>query len=166
MTNTDTRNLTTKRSEIGELLFRLKNRSDKTVLTELVNNATDFIISWGIEFSGIIAMPPSKTYRTFQPVLAITVPLADRLGVPLLKSAVRKTKQVPELKNVFDPTERRRLLDDAFEVNSPVVEGKTLLLVDDLYRSGATMTAVTEVLLAGGASKVHAFAFTQTRTKT
>ncbi len=111
-------------------------------------------------------MPPSKVYRTFQPVLALTVPLADQIGVPLLRSAIRKTKEIPELKNVFDPMERRRLLDGAFEVNVSVVEGKTLLLVDDLYRSGATMAAVTEVLIAGGATSVHAFAFTQTRTKT
>ena len=67
---------------------------------------------------------------------------------------------------MFDPTERRRLLDGAFEVNASTVQGKALLLVDDLYRSGATMAAVTEVLLAAGASKIHAFAFTQTRTKT
>jgi predicted amidophosphoribosyltransferase len=34
-----------------------------------------------------------------------------------------------------------------------------------LYRSGATMNEITEVLLASGASEVYAFAFTQTRTK-
>src|SRR2546423_10521382 len=60
----------TTRSEIGELLFRLKNRSDKSTVTELVDAAAHFIHSWGVEFSGIIPMPPSKAYRTFQPVLA------------------------------------------------------------------------------------------------
>jgi len=38
-------------------------------------------------------------------------------------------------------------------------------LVDDLYRSGATLNAVTEAVLTSGASSVYALALTQTRKK-
>jgi predicted amidophosphoribosyltransferase len=83
----------------------------------------------------------------------------------MLKSAIRKAKQIPELKNVYDAEERKRLLRGAFDANAQAVNGQQILLIDDLYRSGATMSAITETLLASGASKVYAFAFTQTRTK-
>jgi predicted amidophosphoribosyltransferase len=152
-------------SEVGGLMHRLKYRSDKTALPELVETAVSFIRSWGIDFSTIVTVPPTKAYRTFQPVLTLASEIADILKVPLLRSAIRKVKEIPELKNVYDPEERKRLLKGAYEANANAINGKGILLVDDLYRSGATMNEITEVLLASGASEVYAFAFTQTRTK-
>lgn len=152
-------------SEVGGLMHRLKYRSDKTALSELVETAVSFIRSWGIEFTAIVPVPPTKVYRTFQPVLALATELANVFKAPLLKSAIRKAKQIPELKNLYDADERQKLLKGAFEGNPDVMNGQRILLVDDLYRSGATMNAITEVLLASGASEVYALAFTQTRTK-
>jgi predicted amidophosphoribosyltransferase len=43
---------------------------------------------------------------------------------------------------------------------------RSFLLVDDLYRSGATAAAVTEALLKGGAKTVRFLAMTKTRTRT
>jgi competence protein ComFC len=131
----------------------------------LIDIAESFIRSWEIIFSAVVPVPPSKTYRTFQPALALAGEIANRFKVPLLKSAIRKAKEIPELKNVFDAEERKRLLNGAFEVSAEAINGQQILLVDDLYRSGATMGAVTEGLLASGASKVYGFAFTQTRTR-
>jgi predicted amidophosphoribosyltransferase len=152
-------------SEVGGLLNRLKYHNDKSTMSELVDAAESFIHDWGIESSAIVPVPPTKTYRTFQPVLALAGEIANRFKVPMLKSAIRKAKQIPELKNVYDAEERKRLLRGAFDANAQAVNGQQILLIDDLYRSGATMSAITETLLASGASKVYAFAFTQTRTK-
>lgn len=152
-------------SEVGALLNRLKYHSDKSSLPQLVEAATGFIRSWGIEFNAIVPVPPSKVYRTFQPVLTLATEIANTFKVPILRSAIGKAKQIPELKNVYDVNERKRLLADAFEANAAVAKGQSILLIDDLYRSGATMNAITEVLLKAGASAVYAFAFTQTRTK-
>ncbi|MDX6528402.1 MAG: hypothetical protein QOH41_692 [Blastocatellia bacterium] len=152
-------------SEVGGLLNRLKYHNDKSTMSELVDAAESFIHDWGIESSAIVPVPPTKTYRTFQPVLALAGEIANRFKVPMLKSAIRKAKQIPELKNVYDAEERKRLLRGAFEANAHAVNGQQILLIDDLYRSGATMSAIAETLLASGASKVYAFAFTQTRTK-
>jgi competence protein ComFC len=66
---------------------------------------------------------------------------------------------------VYDAEERRKLLEGAFDVNSSRVKGHRILLVDDLYRSGATMNAIAEVLLRSGATAVFAFAFAQTRSR-
>src|SRR5260370_36770459 len=112
----------TTRSEIGELLYRLKNRNDRSTIPDLVEAAEVFVRSWNIEFSAIVAVPPPKTYRTFQPVLALAAELAKRMKVPLLNSAIRKAKDIPELKNVFDQAERRRLLEGASAPNATVVK--------------------------------------------
>lgn len=42
-----------------------------------------------------------------------------------------------------------KLLRGAFNVDSDAVAGKRILLVDDLYRSGAAATAVAQDLLSG-----------------
>jgi competence protein ComFC len=152
-------------SEVGALMNRLKYRGDKTTLADLVDTAASFIRDWKLDITAIVPVPPTKVYRTFQPVLALSTELASVLKVPILKSAVRKTKQIPELKNIYDAEERKRLLAGAFEANEQALKGQKILLVDDLYRSGATMNAITEVLLTAGASEVNVFAFTQTRTK-
>ena len=44
----------TTRSEIGELLYRLKYRSDRSVTNAIVETAVQFIRSWGIEADVII----------------------------------------------------------------------------------------------------------------
>ena len=79
--------------------------------------------------------------------------------------AIRKQKRFAELKNVYDSEDRRKLLQGAFEVNSSRVKGYRVLLVDDLYRSGATMNAIAYVLNNSGATAVFAFAFTKTRSQ-
>jgi len=48
----------TKRTEIGELLYRLKNRSDYTVVDELADAAADFVNSRKNDAACILPVPP------------------------------------------------------------------------------------------------------------
>ena len=155
----------THRTEIGELLFRLKYRSDETALMELVEAASSFIRKWAVKPSMIVPVPPTRAYRKLQPVARLAEELGARLKILVAQDAIRKQKQFAELKNVYDAEERRKLLEGAFVVNSSRVKGHRVLLVDDLYRSGATMNAIADVLLSSGATAVFAFAFTQTRSR-
>ena len=155
----------TVRTEIGELLFKLKYRNDEGAVADLADAAEGFIRSWRTDFSVIVPVPPTRKYRAFQPVLRLASEIGLRLAVPVAADAVRKLKSFSELKNVYDAEERRKLLEGAFEVNPKHVSGERVLLFDDLYRSGATMNAITERITAAGASQVFAFAFTQTRSR-
>lgn len=77
-----------------------------------------------------------------------------------------KVKDTPELKTVHDFKERLLLLDGAYTVSAPDVEGRTVLLLDDLYRSGATAKSVATALTVLGQTKeVYFLAFTKTRVK-
>lgn len=152
----------TKRTEMGELLYRLKYKGDVTVLSEIGEISERFIRSWGVDFSVIVPVPPTRTRRV-QPVFQIADELTKRFGVLVIMNAVKKLKGLTELKNVHEFDERRRILDNAFSVDHHRVSGERILLVDDLIRSGATMNAVAEVLIGSGATVVYAFALTQTR---
>ena len=74
---------------------------------------------------------------------------------------------LPLVKGIHNLDERLRLLSNAFRVEPPgVLRGKTVLLFDDLYRSGATLRAVTSVLYdQGEAKRVEVLTLTRTRSK-
>jgi len=155
----------TQRSEIGELLYRLKNRSDESFLQQIAETAVRFLESWKPDVDIIVPVPPSRN-RAKQPVFLLADALGSRLNIPVKRDSVERTRNVPELKNVYDFKERSRLLEDAHVAKTRVISGKKVLLFDDLYRSGATMNAVTRALYDAGAKVVLAFTITRTRSKT
>ena len=155
----------TKRTEIGELLYRLKYGQDRSVLEMIVMTAVHFIKSKAWSADLVIPVPPSR-YRRFQPVVAIAERLAEALQTPFCGSCVVKVKDSPELKNIYDYNERTKLLEGAFRVARPEVEAKSVLLLDDLYRSGATMSAVSAALKdMGNVARIHVLALTMSRSK-
>jgi len=50
----------TKRSELGELVYRLKNRSDRKALTPIAEAAVEFIKGWAPKVDAIVPVPPSR----------------------------------------------------------------------------------------------------------
>jgi len=156
----------TKRSELGELLYQLKYRSDTSAVAAMVDAAADFLAQWkpGVEI--VVPVPPTRHDRKLQPVLVLASALCGRLGIPLAGDCITRTKEVPELKNVYDYDERLRLISDAYAVDASQASGRRVLLFDDLYRSGATMNTIAALLLdRGGAAEVFALAMTRTRSK-
>jgi competence protein ComFC len=151
------------RSELGELLYRLKFRRDKSVIPEIVEVVATFVESYVPKVDLVVPVPPS-TQRTEQPVILLARAIGERIGIPVSEDCVWKIRETSQLKNVFDFDERSRLLDGAFEVDRSVTTGKTVLIFDDLYRSGATLNAVTSLLYdQGGAKDVLALTLTRTR---
>ena len=110
----------------------------------------------------IVPAPPSKA-RAVQPLFQIADELGGLLGLPVDKTSVRKTKATPELKNV-DRAQRLELLAAAHSIEGSAFRGRRVLLLDDLYQSGATLNAIARLLKeAGGTAAVVALALTRAR---
>jgi len=134
------------RSEIGELLYRLKYKEDKSVLGDIVTTASQFVKSTNWRVDLVVSVPPSRKRRGFQPVPPLAMGIGRALGIEVCLDSVVKVKDTPELKNIFDFEERMRILKDAFELRVSAVSERTVLLFDDLYRSGATLKAISRLL--------------------
>lgn len=84
--------------------------------------------------------------------------LSKETNVPVLIDAlqrVRATRSQGHLK----ARERHKNVRKAFivpETYRETLRGKTVILIDDVYTTGATLKECTKALLAGGAEKVHA----------
>ena len=157
----------TERSELGEALFDLKYRGNREQVEPIAQAVAGFIRGRSelADIQAILAVPPSDTRRSFQPVAA----LAERIGVALQLPApddyIVKTRPTPALKNVTGKQRRREELEGAFTVSDQRFAGGHVLLFDDLFRSGETLKAVTVALLFdGNAAMVSVVAATGTRT--
>ena len=68
-----------------------------------------------------------------------------------------RTRETAMLRSL-NPADRERALKGAFEVREKAREsllGRNVLLIDDIYTTGATADACSEALLEGGAKKVY-----------
>ncbi len=152
----------TTRSDVGELLFRLKNRADTSAVPQLVADAVTFMQRWQPAIDMIVPVPPSNM-RTVQPVSLLAEGISKQLALPLVH-AVTKTRDTPQLKNIFDLDARLTALEGVHMADPALTQGKRVLLFDDLFRSGATMNVITTVLYdQGKAADVFALTITRTR---
>lgn len=152
----------TQRSELGELVYRLKYKGDKSAIPLITETVVNFLKSWEINPDLIVPMPPSKQ-RSCQPVVELASELGKALQIPCSTSSLTKTKMTPQMKDIGDFSARTAALKDAFTVVEDI-HGKKILLFDDLFQSGATMNVVAHMLKKQGyAEAVYALVLTRTR---
>lgn len=78
--------------------------------------------------------------------------------------AVLQRIRATESQFQLSPSQRRTNLKGAFRVSHPDrVAGRHLLLIDDIYTTGATARECTRVLLAAGAASVHILTLARTQ---
>jgi competence protein ComFC len=152
----------TARPEIAELLYQLKYRGNQEAAQEIITAAATFLRPHLAKLDLLIPVPPSSV-RAVQPVLVLARGLGAALGLPVVE-CITTTRPTAQLKSVTDPAKRKELVDGLYAVDPAHTAGKNVLLFDDLYRSGTTMNAITDVLLEQGeAASVRALTITKTR---
>ena len=156
----------TERTELGEALYRLKYRSDLVQVEPIARAVAGFIRGRSelADIKTVLAVPPSDTRRSFQPVQALAARIGALLDLTTPDDFLLKIKRTVPLKSVTDKRTRRKELEGAFTVADQRFAGQHVLLFDDLFRSGETLKAVTVALIfEGNAAKVSVVAATSTR---
>lgn len=163
----------TERTEIGELVFQVKYRRDRGKIQPIAEITAKFIKEkFAVDghfvlpyVSAIIPMPPSDTSRPFQPVIEIAQRMGGFLNRQVRTNYLIKTRQTKLLKNL-PSVEKQAEIQGAFEIRHQDLKGRCVLLFDDLYDSGVTLTEATKALSEqGGVHRVLVLTLTQTRTK-
>lgn len=101
--------------------------------------------------------PSRLRKRGFNQAGVLAEKMGKALGIPVVTGLlVRTRKTAPQKK--LDPDARLKNLEQAFAAAGPAPEGlRTVILVDDIYTTGATVEACTRVLLRAGVKKVYFF---------
>lgn len=149
-------------TELGALMNRLKYKYDQSAAADIVATAAAFLGPQRAKFDLMIPVPPS-TVRSVQPVLMLARGICEAIDLPLAE-CITLTRPTTQLKGIQDPEKRREALAGLHAVDPAITRGKNVLMFDDLFRSGSTLNAITEALLAQGqANTVYALTVTKTR---
>jgi competence protein ComFC len=94
--------------------------------------------------------------RGYNQATLLAFPTALSLKIPFSARAlarIRETRSQVELSVI----ERQQNMEGAFKAESKLVNGKTVLVIDDVATSGATLNACAKALLDVGATGVYAY---------
>ncbi|MFW6124121.1 MAG: ComF family protein, partial [Acidobacteriota bacterium] len=102
-----------------------------------------------------------KRERGFNQSYELAKYIAENRGIEMLDRVLIKKINVPPQTSL--PAEQRKINNKgAFEVKNPHrIRKKTLLLVDDVYTTGATIRECSLVLMKSGAKEVRAITLAQ-----
>jgi ComF family protein len=95
--------------------------------------------------------------RGYNQSALIAAALSRRTGIPAAPDLLRRVKATPPLRGL-GRRERAETVRGAFQVPAAArerVRGRTLILIDDVYTSGATAAACAKALKRGGATRVE-----------
>lgn len=150
------------RTEIGELVWRLKYRQDRHALPSLVERLVAF---WQerpelAAVEALIPIPPSVA-RSHEPVRLVAEALGARVARPVWPILVKTRRTAPQ-KEMHSRHQKLANVAGAFALHGAEVRGRCVLLLDDLYDSGATLAEATRLLQRAGAGPVYVLALTRT----
>lgn len=109
----------------------------------------------------IIPVPLSKKRRFergFNQAETIAAQVSSILDVPADSASLIRKKHTPMHRAAMDKKAREMTVTNAFEVVRPkLIEGRSILLVDDIFTSGATVSFCAKALKKKGAASVKVF---------
>jgi len=110
----------------------------------------------------IVAVPPSAPGQDASPAEVLAREVGRLSDVPLA-DVLNSAKEREPQKELTSESAKKRNISGAFEVtSSELIEGRIVLLVDDVYDSGATMHEAANALMRAGAKHVRMLAAVRT----
>lgn len=110
----------------------------------------------GVSLIPIPLAPGRRRSRGYNQSERLAAALGARLDLPVRPDLLRRTRETPT-QTALTPDQRRANVSGAFAAEN--VEGRRLVLVDDVFTTGATLLAAAGALEQGGAAGVDAITF-------
>lgn len=148
---------TYKQKEVKRLIETIKYQFLPGVIDSVVTEPNLLQLN----FDAITFVPLHRrrqNWRGFNQAKKMAQRLADLTGIGVCDTLVR-TRYTAPLARVQSRSERRERVAGAFQLKTGTeLTGKSLLLVDDVYTSGATMLEAGKVLRKAGARCIWGWA--------
>lgn len=139
-------------------VLNLKNQSFIPIrLKKFIRRALDSSPFQGADL--IIPVPLSDRRlreRGFNQAAIISQAIAEHTNLPIDELSLKRTVHTVKHRAGMDKKSRHESVQNAFEVKRPrIVANKNILLADDVFTSGATVSNCAKVLKKSGANKVY-----------
>jgi predicted amidophosphoribosyltransferase len=107
---------------------------------------------------------PSARRSSFEPACELALAAARTLRVRCLPHFLARTRIVRPQKDLTSVSEKKKNVRGAFRARRPeLVRGRRVLIVDDVYDSGATLEEAWRAVREAGAVEIAVAAVTKTR---
>jgi predicted amidophosphoribosyltransferase len=153
----------TKRSPIGQCLYNLKYNQSFVEIEKIIN-----ILLSNIEFKKfiesvdvILPVPSSNKFRRLQPVVLVSQEIA-RIFKKELRQDIFSSSNHEEIKNI-DTNEKYEKIKNALNMEGQLEKSKNVLIFDDVFDSGSTLMAMTNLMIEKGYTNIFVFTLTKTR---
>lgn len=134
------------RTEVGEAVFQLKYRSDFGQVEFLAQRIVQVVEAQFPEINVVVPMPASKA-RDRQPVHEVAARVAHLLSADYVPDLLVKHRSTGLMKNLNTYEEKVEALEGCFACQDQLIPGEwNVLLVDDLYDTGASLEAACTAL--------------------
>lgn len=146
-------------SPLKEALGRFKYVGARVAGADLGPLLTAHLAAHPLPVDGVAPVPlhPNRLRaRGFNQAEALANGMAATAGLPLLLHAVERVRDTPPQARQPSRAHRHANMQAAFRADPAVVAGRSILLVDDVCTTGATLNAAAEALKAAGAAQVWA----------
>jgi ComF family protein len=139
-------------------MHRLKYRRDLGLGDALAAPLAEYAARLDWQAALILPVPlGDKRYRErgYNQVDLVAWPLAMRLGWYYAPHALARSRETISQVGL-SAQERKRNVHDAFWADPRLVRGRSVVVMDDVATTGATLSACAQALLGAGAEKVYA----------
>lgn len=147
---------------LRELIHHFKYQKQLGVLSDIDCLLENYFSKYGKEYLDFTVSPIPLHFhkmreRGFDQAFLLARQVAGILRAPL-ESALLKRVTATSAQATKTKAERAQNIKGAFEINRPEkVVGKKVLLVDDVFTTGATANEAAKILKKAGAEKVYIF---------
>jgi predicted amidophosphoribosyltransferase len=151
----------TERSPIGALLVDFKYAGHRPLARPLGEALAQTL---GSRRPDVVTHIPSTRRGSFEPACELARATARALRVACLPHFIAVTRKVTPQKDLTSLSEKKENVRGAFNVRRPeLVKGRQVLIVDDVYDSGATLEEAWRAVRKAGASDIIVATVTRTR---
>ncbi|MCU0480047.1 MAG: ComF family protein [Anaerolineae bacterium] len=152
---------------LREALHNLKYLRQTQLAPLLATRLTHLFaeLDWRPDFITTVPMHPKKlAKRGYNQAGLIADAFADQVNLPYLPDALIRTKETISQVGL-SAQERQENMRDVFNAHSNEIQGKIMLIVDDVLTTGATLSECAEALIDGGAQAVFGMTITHASDK-
>lgn len=154
-----------KRTNVGHLLHKFKYEQNRQAGMILADIASDFINSQ-IPLKScdlMLTVPPSFRSRSFDLVSFVAERIEEKTQICWERDVFLRTRLTKPQKDILDREFKQSNVLNTYKLAKPLkLDGKKILLIDDIFDSGATSDQISAILREAKADKIYVLVLTKT----
>ena len=152
------------KDSVREAIHRLKYENDMGLAEKLAEPLIDYYRAQGWTVDLLVPLPlfeRKQIDRGYNQSALLAIPISLKLGIKYRPNAIIRIKNTKSQVGLNEE-ERWENVSDAFVADPQIVNNKTILIIDDVTTTGATMNAAALAARKAGAKAIYCLTLART----